>query len=345
MPANRAGKIVRCPECKATIELNHIAESELKGDQPISIQAKLVEQHSRDLEVGDEAAKAANLTSAAADSAQSKPTSERVPTELPSDSILTAETPADGPRLEIPAELSPFSIKKHQEQHKAKLKEMLAAPDPVVDFRQIQVSPQRKKKRRRKNSNSTATADQNRQSEPIELAEEKNSWEDRIRKSNAERVVLARFFALSLCVVAAINLFPAFYYWYDWSQSLEANPLPRWIYLQVFVAAIHLVYAIFLFQIPDWSAMRAVSVAMLAVAFIFGLFSTGLLVGGGQGVFAAFLGLSFVFVNRAAIWCVAMLLLATLMSYLGGRESTNWRRAEQLLEEILTGSQTRTSKA
>jgi hypothetical protein len=344
MPASRAGKIVRCSQCKAMIKLNHVAESELKSGQPISIQAKLVEQHSDDLKVGDKAAKEANLTSAA-DSNQTKPTAERVPADFPSDSTPALETSADGPRLEIPAELSPFAIKKHQEQHKAKLKEMLAAPEPVVDFKQIQVSPRRKKKRRRSNSKPTAAADQDRQTEQVELAEEKTHWEDRIRKSNAERVVLARFFALSLCAVAAINLFPAFYYWYDWSQSLEANPLPRWIYLQVFVAAIHLVYAIFLFQIPDWSAMRAVSVAMLAVAFIFGLFSTGLLVGGGQGVFAAFLGLSFVIVNRAAIWCVAMLFLATLMSYLGGRESTNWRRAEQLLEEILTGSQTRTSKA
>ena len=84
---------------------------------------------------------------------------------------------------------------------------------------------------------------------------------------------------------------------------------------------------------------------MLVVAFVFGLLSTGLLVGGGQGAFANFLGLSFVIVKRAAIWCVAMLILATLMSYLGGRESANWQRAEQLLEEILTGNQPQTSQA
>lgn len=342
MPANRAGKIVRCPECKSTIELNRIAESEVPRGQPVLIRARLVEQHPSDSKLTDEPPPDL-LPATHADPGSKKPETD-TPHDLPEQPSPIVESPVSEQRLEIPAELSPLAIKNSQEQHKDKLKEILAVPDPEVEFKQIQVSPRRKTKRRGKKSKTTS-ADQPPQAEPLQLAEEKTPWEDRIRKSNAERVVLARFFALSLCAVAAVNLVPAFYFWYDWSQSLDASPLPRWIYLQVFVAAIHLVYAIFLFQIPDWSAMRAVSVAMLAVAFIFGLFSTGLLVGGGQGVFANFLGLSFVIVRRAAIWCVAMLFLATLMSYLGGRESANWRRAEQLLEEILTGSHPRTSNA
>jgi hypothetical protein len=163
-------------------------------------------------------------------------------------------------------------------------------------------------------------------------------WKDRLEKANSDRKVLARFFALCLCIVSIVNMVPAIYHWYQWTQMVETMPLPRWIYLLIFVGAIHFVYAIFLAQIPDWSAMRAVSVAMLAIAFVFGFVSTGLLIGGGQGNLIDFLGIPFILNRQACIWCVAMLCLATLMSYWGGRESSNWQRAEHLLREILTTS-------
>ena len=129
---------------------------------------------------------------------------------------------------------------------------------------------------------------------------------------------------------------PALYHWYHWTQLTEMMALPRWIYIQVFIGAIHLVYALFLYQINDWSAMRAVSVAMLFVAFIFGFVSTGLLVAGGDGNLTGFLGIPYMLNRQACIWCVAMLCLATLMSYWGGKESTNWQRTDALLKDILT---------
>lgn len=170
------------------------------------------------------------------------------------------------------------------------------------------------------------------------VAEEERDWETRLESANSDRRMLARFFALVLCLVAIVNMVPAFYHWFHWTQMTESLALPRWIYIQVFVGAIHLVYAIFLFQINNWSAMRAVSVAMLGVAFVFGFISTGLLVGGGEGNLTGFLGIPYTLSRQACIWCVAMLCLATLMSYWGGKESTNWQRAEHLLKEILSKS-------
>lgn len=169
------------------------------------------------------------------------------------------------------------------------------------------------------------------------VASEKD-WQDRLEKSNSDRKTLARFFALCLCIVSVVNMVPAIYHWYQWTQLVETMPLPRWIYMLIFVGAIHFVYAIFLAQIPDWSAMRAVSIAMLVIAFVFGFVSTGLLVGGGQGNLSEFFGIPFALNRQASIWCVAMLCLATLMSYWAGKESSNWQRAEHLLREILTSS-------
>lgn len=170
------------------------------------------------------------------------------------------------------------------------------------------------------------------------VVEEEKDWGARLKEANADRQTLARFFALVLCLVAIVNMVPAIYHWFHWLQLTESLALPRWIYIQIFVGAIHLVYAIFLAQIPDWSAMRAVSVAMLAVAFVFGFVSTGLLIGGGQGNLTGFLGIPYALSRQACIWCVAMLCLATLMSYWGGKESSNWQRAEFLLKDIASRS-------
>ena len=43
MPTNRAGKVVRCPECKSTLQLRLISESEQRSGKPIPIYATIVE--------------------------------------------------------------------------------------------------------------------------------------------------------------------------------------------------------------------------------------------------------------------------------------------------------------
>ena len=172
---------------------------------------------------------------------------------------------------------------------------------------------------------------------PVEEVDNR-SWEERLEDANSDRRILARFFAICLCIVAIINMIPAIYQWYHWSQLTDGVALPRWIYIQILVGAVYLLYAFFLAQIPDWSALRAVAVAVLAMAFVFALVSTGLLIGGGQGAFTGFLGIPFSLNRQACIWCVAMFCLATLMSYWGGKESMNWQRAEVLLREILNRS-------
>ncbi|MEL7497448.1 MAG: hypothetical protein AAFN77_07550 [Planctomycetota bacterium] len=159
---------------------------------------------------------------------------------------------------------------------------------------------------------------------------DQKSWEQRLTDANSDRKMLTRFLAGCLLIIALINLVPALYHWRNWST--DQMLLPRWIYLQIFVGAIFSVYAVFLWQISDWSALRSVSVAMLVVAFLFGVISAGLLVGGN---FASVLGVSFSLNRQAGIWCVAMLILATVMSYWSGKESANWRRSEILLHEIM----------
>lgn len=170
-----------------------------------------------------------------------------------------------------------------------------------------------------------------------EFAFDENRWGQRFKKSRDDRIVLARFLAVCLIGVAIVNVVPAVVYWYRWTAEESISALPRWVYLQVFAALLHVVYAIFLVQVADWASLRAVSWAMLAIAMVFGLLSTGLIVGEGTGFIPQFLELEGSLVRRAGLWCVAMLCVATLASYLGGRESARWQRAEKLLFSMQDG--------
>lgn len=167
--------------------------------------------------------------------------------------------------------------------------------------------------------------------EENEFAFEDDRWQLRFKKSREDRIVLARFLAACLIGIAIVNVVPAALYWSRWAAEDSFSSLPRWVYLQAFAALLHVVYAIFLLQVADWASLRAVSWAMLAIAMTFGLLSTGLIVGDGSAFVPQFLELQGSLVRRAGLWCVAMLCVATLASYLGGRESARWQQAEKLL--------------
>jgi len=375
MPSNRAGRIVRCPECKSSIQLSLASESEIKSGKPIPIEATLVSydddcpvipvdtQHddnpsnsgsSDRIDEECDSAVLSEITAAieAATAEQSPPPRETIPLRPENASMKTDPRPKAAhhqssqqpqqpqqPKLDVPSELSPRGIQKNKEAHREKLRMILAIPDepiiakPVTEesFAKHSLRPERERKSR-ETPEVIPTWD------VVPASAPSIPWEDRIRKANEDRVVLSRLLAASLCVLAIVNVIPALIFWYDWYCSIDQVALPRWVYLQCFIAAIYVVYALFQFQIPDWSAVRAVSITMLVIAFLFGVLSTGLLVGGGGGVLADFLGVSHTYLQRAAIWCVTMLCLATLVSYLGGREAANWRRSQQLMMEMNLGS-------
>ncbi len=394
MPSNRAGKIVRCPECKSSIQLSLVSESEIKSGKPIPIEAILVNYdqvcpvipvETRNEDISDSSDRISEETDSAvltaiaaaieaATAEQSPPPREIValhPETISmkpdlrdaknqqqklaeqksldtkrdqqesrsADAKLLPRETSQQSKLDVPNELTPRGIQKNKEAHQAKLKMILAIPDAPVTAKPDSVSsfpdpslrPQLERKIRE-------TVEVIPPCEIVSGSAPSLPWEERIRKANEDRVVLSRLLAVCLCGLALVNMIPALIFWYDWYCAVEQVALPRWVYLQCFIAAIHFVYALYQFQIPDWSAVRAVSVTMLVFAFLFGVLSTGLLVGGGGGVLASFLGVSHTYLQRAAIWCVTMLCLATLVSYLGGREAANWQRSQQLMLEMNLGS-------
>ena len=166
-------------------------------------------------------------------------------------------------------------------------------------------------------------------------ANEKQNWEERLIRANADRFLLAKLFATGLILVAGLNLIPVLIQLTTWSGFFQADEIPNWFFLQLVISLLNLMYAIFLFQVNDWSAMRSVSVLMLAMAFIYGGCCTGLLLGGNNGSLMMLLEISSVAFRRATIGFAVMLCLATLFSYWAAKEASNWQRAEKALKHIL----------
>ena len=158
--------------------------------------------------------------------------------------------------------------------------------------------------------------------------------EAKVAAANRDRVLLTHFFSFLIFLTGVINIFPSYVFWSRWSQQIAAPPLPHWVYWQVFIGALCWVYAIFLWQIADWTALKSVSFVMLIMAMGYGLISASLILGGAQSPAARWLSLEGPILDRGTTWCATMLCVATLISYLGGREASKWKRANQLLDKI-----------
>ena len=311
MPSNRAGKIVRCPECKKTIRLGTVTKTEMLSGKPIPLSADPVTTPNQ-ADTPIETFPSIDETS-----------SDQPEIELPQISLDADQNQEQRPRLMLPSNLKPPSVRRRKSSSQdSPVNRRTKIHSKIFELQSVKLDEP------------DVTIPGNEIPLVMDSMETKAGLRRRVTTANADRAMLSRFFAICLCLVAAINLGPAVYFWIQWSQTFESTALPRWIYLQAFVAALHVIYAVYLVQIQDWSALKAVAIAMLVVAFVFGLVSTGLVAGGGQGLIGQFLEIPHVLTSKASIWCVAMLCLSTLMCYVGGRVSVNWQRTEQLLREI-----------
>lgn len=362
MPTSRAGKIVRCPQCKSRIRVATLTNQQQDASElaPLEVSAALVDsprvepESKPELKSDSPSTKVESPTDEASvgDPPVAPTPVEVIESQLESPGEPTEPAlvnldfaPEDSPDAQTPSDALSFqSAIVRDDEEALKFDQALYVDGPGETPPQLEASVAAEV------DDGVSDDDSEIFSLGIDLQDGPRNVspgkpiqiQQRASRARDDRIVLARFFAICLCGIALINMVPAFNFWQNWREysggfagRSQDAPLPRWIYLQIFIAAIHVMYAVFLVQINDWSSLRAVSIAMLVVAMAFGMVSTGILIGGYDGAVANFLELrGLALVRQASIWCVAMLCLSTLMSYLGGRESARWQRAEILLNEI-----------
>ena len=145
-----------------------------------------------------------------------------------------------------------------------------------------------------------------------------------------DRRFLVRFFAVCVSLLGIAMAIPAGWYWWDMANSDIIAPLPRWVFLLLFVSGLHVVYSFFLFQLPDWSAMWAVSIVMVVLTAVYGFVSAGVWLDEGGGPIVQFLQVPTSFLRNAKIWTLVMLCLSGLCAYIFGREALAWKHAARV---------------
>jgi hypothetical protein len=296
MPIDRAGKRVRCPGCKSIISLPELSDRQKLAGGTVRLKAALALSNSIDRNL---------FLSINPDGLESLAKDEELKSEIAQpnvseDSSTSVSTSNEGRSIQVEI---------HRESR-------LPSSKPVIDQNFATIS--------------AAAATTGSTSILVQ-----KSWIKRLQNANVERITMARILGLLVFAVAVVNALPAMIGGFRSDPMGDLDIVPRWMYLQWFVLGVLSLYGILIFQVPHWSTLRAISIAMLTIAFSFGLVSTGLLIENGHGTVTNFLALSQLTVRRATLWCALMLCLATVVAMVCGKEAADWRRAEQLLVEIL----------
>ena len=160
-------------------------------------------------------------------------------------------------------------------------------------------------------------------------------WRHRHRDYLQDRRNVCRVIGIAMWVIAVVNVIPPYVHWREWLGDWAAAPLPRWIFLQVFVSGWIAMYAVFVWQVCHWTALRATVVAMGLVSIAWAVVAAGLKFGAPRTGWAAWLQLPVSHVERGSLWCLAMLCLCLIAVYLCGRESQRWRKVETLLQRVV----------
>ncbi len=138
--------------------------------------------------------------------------------------------------------------------------------------------------------------------------------------------------AIAMIGVAAIGILPAVYISYlAWAGDSQQAAIPTWALLTYLVAILHLAYAIYLVQLPDWSTVWVTTAITLMTSAAYATLLGLRLLVSDQHRLIHFLQLD---INRfhagqEAGWCFIMLMLTGVVSYFAGRSALHWGEVYQ----------------
>ncbi len=157
----------------------------------------------------------------------------------------------------------------------------------------------------------------------------------RVERALHDRMLLARFLAIFVCIIGLINFGPAVYHWAVWYAEHRSHPLPPWIFIQILIASLMVVFSFLVWQVQDWSVLNALAVLTLILAAAYTFAVTSTMIGWNESSLVRYIRVPFDLLNTFSIWCVAMLLLNIVTSWISIKEALNWRRIESIYKTTL----------
>lgn len=139
-----------------------------------------------------------------------------------------------------------------------------------------------------------------------------------------------------MIVAAIFSVFPSAWDLFAYASGTSASPLGRWAIVLGMLGVVQVAYAIYLIQLPDWTTVWMVTLFALASAALYAMALGLTIISGEDGWLVRFLQLhDKVAGGKAALWCLCMMSVMTLLAFFAGRISVRWRQAEAVLREAV----------
>lgn len=145
-------------------------------------------------------------------------------------------------------------------------------------------------------------------------------------------LLTVRLLAVGIAVLALLDVLPVVVATRQaWGESptqwIHAHMLEPWALAAMLLAILHLVYMIYLLQLPDYSVVRVVACFLLVISTAYAIvLGVRLLAPGSNRLMTSLALESSPFSSRQeALWCFLMMTLTGVLSYLAGRAASQWQ--------------------
>jgi len=151
----------------------------------------------------------------------------------------------------------------------------------------------------------------------------------------ADQAATAFYLSLLLAALALFGVAPAVWEWFELWRNPDQPPVPPWVFALLITGVMQLAYAVYLAQVPDWSALWATTIATLAAAAAWAALLGTTLLGRDESALVMLLRYADKLAgNRAAMWCFIMLCFTSVLAYFLGHTAVRWQRSYCLVREL-----------
>lgn len=135
--------------------------------------------------------------------------------------------------------------------------------------------------------------------------------------------------AMGIASIAAAEMLPAAAEMVEHFRAPESPGVALWAYVILWIACVQLGYAVFLVLLPDWASAWVVAQACLLISAIYAIGLSAGLFAGGESEWIVQFGLADQHhAGHLTRWCLLMLSLLLLVTYLLGRFSLVWHHRQ-----------------
>ncbi len=141
--------------------------------------------------------------------------------------------------------------------------------------------------------------------------------------------------AVGLMVTALFSSAPGIWDCIDYISVAEEGFIARWALLLLALGVLQGAFAIYVWQLADWTSLWVVTLLSLAIASGFAMMLGVIFVAGQESQLVTALQLEDRLIgNKAHLWCLCMVAVYTVVAFFAGRACSQWHRREQLLESL-----------